>query len=79
MVVFQGLDSGNHKVADQKIATDSYQNYLRKIDIFFPGKQQGAIRTDPKIYCLLLYHFSMVVTIFKVGNHFRYFQQLDVL
>ena len=66
MVVFQGQDSGNHKVADQEIAMDNYQNYFRKLDTFFSGKQQAAIRTDQKIYCLLLCHFCMV-TILKVG------------
>ena len=41
---------------------------LLKLDIFFSGKQQGSIRTDLKISYPLLYHFCMVVTIFKVAT-----------
>ena len=70
MVVFQGRDSGNYKVADQEIAISSYQNYFRKLDIFFSGKQQGAIRTDRKI-CLLLSFLQS--RIFKVGTSLSVF------
>ena len=31
----------------------------------FSGKQQSAIRTDRKIYSLLIYHFCMVITILE--------------
>ena len=73
LVVFQGRNSGNHKVADQAVAMDSYQSYFRKLDIFFSGKQQGAIRTDQKMYCLLLYHFCKVVRIFEVATSLSIF------
>lgn len=46
--------SHNNNAADQAIAMDSYQSFCRKLDIFFSGKQQGAIRTDQKYYSLLL-------------------------
>ena len=44
-----------------------YQGYFRKLDNFFSGKQQGALRTDQKIY-LLIYDFCKVVTIFKAAT-----------
>ena len=65
MVVFQGRDSGNRNVAGQAIPMDSYQSHFRKFDIFFPRKQQGEIRTERNIECLLLYHFL------HGGNNFR--------
>ena len=40
--------SGNHKAADEVFAIDSYQSHFRKLDIFFSGKQEDAIRTDQK-------------------------------
>ena len=43
------------------------QSYVRKPDIFISGKEQDAIRAHGKIYSLLLYHFCMIVTIFKVS------------
>ena len=52
---------------------DSYQSYFRKLDILFPGKQRGAIRTNRKICYHLLYHFCMVVTIFKVATSLSIF------
>ena len=54
--------------ADQAIAMDSYQNYFRNRDIFLSRKHQGGKSTDRKIYCVLLYHFFMVVMIFKVAT-----------
>ena len=63
----------NHKaVVDQAIAMNSYQSYFKKLDIL-SGKQQGAITTDRKVYCLLLYDFCMVVTIFKVATSLSIF------
>ena len=34
-----------------------YQSYFKKLDNFFPGKQQAAVKTDQKIYSLLIYDF----------------------
>ena len=45
-----------------------YGSYFRKLDIFFSGKQQGAVRTDQKMYSILIYNFRMVLTIFKVAT-----------
>ena len=56
------------QLADQAIAISSYQSYFGKLDIFSSGEQQGAIGTDRKIYSLLLCHFFMVVTIYKVAE-----------
>ena len=67
-VVFQGRDSRNHKAGDQAIAMDSYKSYFRKHDVFLSRKQEDATRTDRKIYCDFLYHFFMVVIIFKVAT-----------
>ena len=48
-------------------AMGKYQSCFRKRDHFFYGKQQGAVRSDQKIYSLLVYEFYMVVKIFKVA------------
>ena len=64
--------SRNHKAADQATAIDRYQSHFRKPDIFFSGKQQGAIKNDRKIYCLL-YHFGMVLMIFEVATSLSIF------
>ena len=50
--------SRNHNAADETIV-------MEILICFFSGKQQGSIRTDQKNYSLFLYHFCMVVTIFK--------------
>ena len=42
------ISSRDHNAMDQAIATDRYQRYFRKLDNFFSGKQQGAVRTDQK-------------------------------
>ena len=52
---------------------DRYQGYFRKLDNFFSGKQQGAVRTDQKNYYLLIYDFWMVVRIFKVATSLSIF------
>ena len=36
---------------------DRYQSYFRKLDNFFSGKQQAAVKIDQKIYSLLIYDF----------------------
>ena len=40
--------SRNPNVTDQAAAMDRYQNYFRKHDNLFSGKQQGAVRIDHK-------------------------------
>ena len=72
-VVFQGRDSRIDKEANQAIAMDSHQNYFRKLGIFLSRKRQGAIRTDRKVYYVLLYRFFMVVMIFKVTTSLSIF------
>ena len=52
---------------------DIYQNYFRKLDIFLSKKQQGAMRTDRKIYCVLLYQLFIVVIVFKVATSLSIF------
>ena len=46
-----------------------------KFEVFFPRKQQGAIRTDWKIYSCIFYHLSIMVTIFQAANSLSIFQQ----
>ena len=52
---------------------DSYQKYLRKLDIFFSGKQQGAIRTELKSYSLPIFHggddFQFNYIFFNIFNN----------
>ena len=47
--------------------------------VFFSRKQQGAIRTDWKIYCCIFYHLWIMVTIFQVANSPLIFQQQYLL
>ena len=52
------ISSHDHNSTDQPIAMDRwYQNRFRKLDNFFSGKQQTALKTDQKIYSLLIYNF----------------------
>ena len=61
------ISSRDNNATDQEIAMDRYESYSRKLDIFFSGKQHGAVRTDQKVYSLLIYDFCMVVTVFKIA------------
>ena len=47
----------DHNSTDQAIAMDRYQSDFRKLDNFFSGKQQAVVKTDRKIYSLLVYDF----------------------
>ena len=49
--------SHDHNSTDQAIAMDRYQSNFRKLGNFFSGKQKAAVKTDPKIYSLLIYDF----------------------
>ena len=62
--------SRNRKAADQAIAMDSYQSYFRKFDIFFSRKQQGAIRTDRKIYYNAFQGSCITLNIFDNSTFF---------
>ena len=62
------ISSRDHNATDQAIVKGRYQSFYRKLDNFFSGKQQTAVRTDQKIYSLLIYYFYMVVRIFKVAT-----------
>ena len=59
--------------ANQAIATDNYQSYFVKLEIFIPT------RTDQKTCFLLLYYFRMVVTIFKVAKNFPCYSKKFIL
>ena len=48
------ISSHDRNSTDQAIAMDRYQSYFRN---FFSGKQQAAVKTDQKIYSLLIYDF----------------------
>ena len=64
------LTSSNiHNATNRTIAKNIWQSYFKKFEVFFSEKQQGAIRTDWKIYSCILYH------LFKWLTHFRHFQQ----
>ena len=51
--VSRPISSREHNATDQGIAMERYQSYFRKLDIFFSGKEQGAVRTDQKIILFL--------------------------
>ena len=73
------ISSHIHNAANRAIAKNSWQSYFKKFEVFFSRKQQGAIRTDWKIYSCIFYHFCMMVTIFQVANSLSIFQQQDLL
>ena len=60
----------DHTATDQAIAMGRYQSCSRKLDNLFSEKQQGAVRTDQKIYSPLMYNSCMMVRIFKVATPF---------
>ena len=66
------ISSRDHNATDQAMTMDRFQSYFRKRDNFFSGKQQGAVRTDQKVYSLI-YDFCMVVRIFKVTTSLSIF------
>ena len=66
------ISSRKHNENDKKIAMGIYQSYFRKLDIFFTGKQQGAVTTEQKNYSLI-YDNCMAVMIFKVAAPFLIF------
>ena len=59
MLIFSHI----HNAANRAIAKTSWQSYFKKFEVLFSRKQQGAIRTDWKIY-------SYISTTFAYGNNF---------
>ena len=62
------ISSHIHNAANRAIAKNSWQSYFKKFEVFFSRKQQGAIRTDWKIYSCIFYHLCIMVTIFQVAT-----------
>ena len=60
----------------QAISVANYQSYFRIVQVFFSGKQQGAIRIDQKVYSRFFYHRSMVVIILKVAASLSIFSAI---
>ena len=69
------ISSHIHNIANYAIAKNSWQTYFKKFEVFVFRKQQGAIRTDWKIYSCFFYHLCIMVTIFLVSNSLLIFQQ----
>ena len=50
---------------------DWYQSYFRKLDVF-SGKQQVPVKTNQKVYSLLIYNFIYDLFYnFFLAKHFR--------
>ena len=73
------ISSHIHNAANRAIAKNSWQSYFKKFEVFFSRKQQGAIRTDWKIYSCIFYHLCIMVTIFQVANSLSIFQKQYLL
>ena len=71
--------SHNHNAANCATAKNSWQSYLKKFEVFFSRKQQGAIKTVWKIYSCIFYHLCIMVTLFQVANSLPIFQQQYLL
>ena len=69
MLIFSHI----HNAANRAIAKTSWQSYFKKFEVLFSKKQQGAIRTDWKIYSCIFYHFCIMVTIFHVATSLSIF------
>ena len=50
--VASGISSRYPNATDHTIVMDRYQSYFRKLDNFFSGKQQDAVKTDLKFILL---------------------------
>ena len=55
-----------HNAANRAIAKNSWQRYFEEFAVLFSRKQQGAMRTDWKIYSCIFYHLCIMVTIFQM-------------
>ena len=67
------ISSYIHNAANRAIARNSCQRYFDKLEVLFSRKQQGAIRTDWKIYSCIFYHLCIIVTIFQVASSLSIF------
>ena len=67
------ISSHIHNAANRAIAKNSWQSYFKKFEVFFSRKQQGAIRTDWKIYSCIFYHLCIMITIFQVTSSLSIF------
>ena len=73
------ISSHIHNAANRVIAKNSWQSYFKKFEVFVSRKQQGAIRTNWKIYSCLFYQLCKMVTILQVANSLSIFQQQHLL
>ena len=55
-----------HNATNRAIAKNSWQRYFEEFAVLFSRKQQGAMRTDWKIYSCIFYHLCIMVTIFQM-------------
>ena len=69
------ISSQIHNAANYTITKNSWQSYFKKFEVFFSRKQQGAIRTNWKIYSRIFNNLCIMVTIFQVANSLSIFQQ----
>ena len=58
--ISRSISSHNHNSTNQVIAMGRYQSSLRKLDNFFSGKQQAAVKTDQKFILLSSYLFLYI-------------------
>ena len=73
------ISSHIHNAANCAIAKNCWQSYFENFEVFFSRKQQGATRTDWKIYSCIVYNLCIMVTIFQVANSLSIFQQQYLL
>ena len=64
------MSSHDHISSDQVIAMERYKSFFRKLNNFFSGKQQVAVRIEQKNYSLLTADYCMVLRIFEVATSF---------
>ena len=62
------MSSHDHIASNQKIQMERCKSYFRKLDNFFSGKQQVAVKNEQKNYSLLIDDYCMVVRIFEVAT-----------
>ena len=62
-----------HNAPNCAIVKSSYQTFFEKFEVLFSTKQQGAIRSNWKIYSCIFYHLCIMVIIFKVATSLSIF------
>ena len=68
-----------HNATNRAIAKNSWQRYFEEFAVLFSRKQQGAMRTDWKIYSCIFCHLFIMVTIFQVADLISIVQQQYLL